>query len=97
MTLSRAEVEKVSLLARLLLSDDEVDRLARQLSSVLQYIDLLNEVDTSNVEPLAHPLEVCNVFRDDQRCASLPREEALSAAPAHDGQCYLVPAVLGEV
>lgn len=96
MSLSRSEVEKVSLLARLSLSEDELDRLSRQLSGVLEYIALLGEVDTTDVAPLAHPLELQNVFRDDCPRESLPREQALANAPAHDGECYLVPAVLGE-
>lgn len=96
MSLSRAEVEKVSLLARLSFSEAELDRLARQLSGVLDYIALLAEVDTSDVAPLAHPLELQNVFRDDCPRDSLPCEQALANAPAHDGECYLVPAVLGE-
>lgn len=96
MSLSRAEVEKVSLLARLSLSEAEIDRLARQLGGVLEYIALLGEVDTTNVAPLAHPLELQNVFRDDCPRDSLPCEQAMANAPAHDGQCYLVPAVLGD-
>lgn len=96
MSLSRAEVEKVSLLARLSLSEAEIDRLARQLGGVLEYIALLGEVDTTHVAPLAHPLELQNVFRDDCPRDSLPCEQAMANAPAHDGQCYLVPAVLGD-
>jgi len=96
MSLSRAEVEKVSLLARLSFSEAELDQFARQLGAVLDYIALLGEVDTTDVAPLAHPLELQNVFRDDCPRDSLPREQALANAPAHDGECYLVPAVLGE-
>ncbi len=96
MSLSRAEVEKVSLLARLSLSEAEIDQLARQLGEVIEYIALLGEVDTTHVAPLAHPLELQNVFRDDCPCDSLPCEQAMANAPAHDGQCYLVPAVLGD-
>jgi aspartyl-tRNA(Asn)/glutamyl-tRNA(Gln) amidotransferase subunit C len=96
MSISRAEVEKVSLLARLSLSDDELDRMTRQMGDVLGYIDLLSELNTDAVEPMAHSLDVANAFRDDVVRPSLDREAALANAPRHDGQCYLVPAVLGE-
>ena len=65
MSISRAEVEKVSLLARLVLSDDELDRMTSQMGDILGYVDLLSEVDTAQVEPMAHALDVANVFRDD--------------------------------
>jgi aspartyl-tRNA(Asn)/glutamyl-tRNA(Gln) amidotransferase subunit C len=96
MSLSRAEVEKVSLLARLLLSDDELDRMTSQMGGILGYIDLLSELDTENVEPMAHALDIANVFRDDVVRPSLDREAALANAPRRDEECYLVPAVLGE-
>ena len=96
MSISRAEVEKVSLLARLVLSDDELDRMTSQLGEILGYVDLLSEVDTAQVEPMAHALDVANVFRDDLARPSLERESALANAPHRDEECYLVPAVLGE-
>jgi aspartyl-tRNA(Asn)/glutamyl-tRNA(Gln) amidotransferase subunit C len=97
MAISRAEVEKVSLLGRLLLSEEELERMTRQLGDILHYIELLGEVDTSNVEPMAHAIDVRDVFREDLTRASLDRDEALANAPHHDGECYLVPAVLGVV
>jgi aspartyl-tRNA(Asn)/glutamyl-tRNA(Gln) amidotransferase subunit C len=96
MPIARTEVEKVARLARLQLSDDELDRMTDQLGEILGYIELLSELDTSSVEPMAHALDVANVFRDDVVQSSLPREAALANAPRSDGQCYLVPAVLGE-
>ena len=96
MPISRAEVEKVSLLARLSLSDEELDRMTSQMGDILGYVDLLSELDTEQVEPMAHALEVANVLRDDAARPSLDREEALANAPHRDGECYLVPAVLGE-
>jgi len=96
MSISRAEVEKVSLLARLSLSDDALDRMTRQMGDILGYIDLLSELNTEAIEPMAHALDVANAFRDDVVRPSLDREAALANAPHHDGQCYLVPAVLGE-
>jgi aspartyl-tRNA(Asn)/glutamyl-tRNA(Gln) amidotransferase subunit C len=96
MAISREEVEKVALLGRLLLSEEELDRMTRQLGDILGYIDLLSELDTEKVEPMAHALEVSNVLRDDRARPSLDRESALANAPHRDDECYLVPAVLGE-
>ena len=96
MSISRAEVEKVSLLARLLLSGEELDRMTSQMGEILGYVDLLSELNTEQVEPMAHALEVANVFRDDAVLPSLERESALANAPHRDQECYLVPAVLGE-
>ena len=92
--LSRDEVAKVALLGRLKLSADEIDRLTVQLGRVLEYVAILNEVDTDGVEPMAHAIEISNVFRDDAAVASLSREDALSNAPKTDGRCFLVPAIL---
>ena len=96
MAITRAEVEKVSLLARLSLSDEELDRMTTQMAGILGYVDLLSELNTEQVEPMAHALDVANVFRDDAARPSLDREDALGNAPSRDGECYLVPAVLGE-
>ena len=83
-------------MARLVLSDDELDRMTSQMGEILGYIDLLSELDTEQVEPMAHALDVANVFRDDLARPSLERESALANAPHRDQECYLVPAVLGE-
>ena len=66
MAISRQEVEKVSLLGRLLLTEAELDTMTHQLGDILAYMDLLGEVDTEHVEPMAHALDVANVFRDDK-------------------------------
>jgi aspartyl-tRNA(Asn)/glutamyl-tRNA(Gln) amidotransferase subunit C len=97
MSISRQEVEKVSLLGRLLLSDEELDTMTHQLGDILGYVELLSEVDTDNVEPMAHALDVANAFREDKVRPSLDREDALANAPNRDEECYLVPAVLGEI
>ncbi|MCE5301760.1 MAG: Asp-tRNA(Asn)/Glu-tRNA(Gln) amidotransferase subunit GatC [Planctomycetaceae bacterium] len=96
MSISRAEVEKVSLLARLSLSDEELDRMTSQLGDILGYVDQLSELDTEQVEPMAHALDFANVFRADAVQSSLDREAALANAPHRDDECYRVPAVLGE-
>jgi aspartyl-tRNA(Asn)/glutamyl-tRNA(Gln) amidotransferase subunit C len=96
MSLSREDVEKVALLARLKLSDDELALMTAQLGQIVGYVEQLNELDTDEVEPMAHAVELVNVFRTDELVDSLPRDEALANAPKSDGECYLVPAVLGE-
>jgi aspartyl-tRNA(Asn)/glutamyl-tRNA(Gln) amidotransferase subunit C len=96
MTLSRQEVAKVGMLARLALSDTELDTMTSELSKIVGFVSLLEELDTTQVEPLAHPLDTQNVFRDDIPAPSLSTAEALQSAPRHDGECFLVPAVLGE-
>ena len=96
MAISREEVQKVSLLARLRLSDAELEEMTAQLADILDYVELLGELDTDAVEPMAHAIDVTDVFRDDQVRPSLAREEALANAPKHDDECYRVPAVLGD-
>jgi aspartyl-tRNA(Asn)/glutamyl-tRNA(Gln) amidotransferase subunit C len=96
MSLARADVEKVSLLGRLLLSPAELDTMTTQLTRVVGYVEQLNEVNTDGIEPMAHAVEMHNVFRDDLLAESLPREAALANAPKRESECYRVPAVLGE-
>lgn len=96
MAISRTEVEKVALLARLQLTDKELDTMTEQLGQIVGYVDQLSEVDTDGVEPMAHAVEVCNVFATDEVAPSLPREQALANAPHRNERGYLVPAVLGE-
>ncbi len=92
--LTREEAAKVALLARLKLSEAEQERLTTQLAQVLGYVDILDEVSTENVEPMAHAVELQNVFRPDEVTASLAREDALSNAPKTDGRSFLVPPIL---
>lgn len=96
MALSRADVEKVALLGRLELSDAELETMTGQLVQIVGYVDKLAEVDTTGVEPMAHAVEVTNVFRPDVVEPSLPRAKALANAPRHNDRGYLAPAVLGE-
>jgi aspartyl-tRNA(Asn)/glutamyl-tRNA(Gln) amidotransferase subunit C len=96
MSLTRADVEKVALLARLRLSEPELETMTGQLAQIVGYVDQLAEVDTEGVEPMAHAVEMANVFAEDRVDPSLPREAALANAPRHNDRGYLVPAVLGE-
>ncbi len=94
MSLSRDEVAKVALLARLRLTPDELETFTGQLNSIVDFVAQLQELDTSRVEPLAHGVEVHNVFRDDVRGSALDREAALSNAPKRNAESFLVPPVL---
>lgn len=96
MSLTRAEVEKISLLGRLRLSPSELDTMTTQLGAIMHYIEQLSELNTDGVEPMAHALDIHNVFADDVQHAHLPRAEALANSPKNDGECYRVPAVLGD-
>lgn len=96
MSLSAADVQKVALLARLRLAPAELEAMTADLVQVVGYVDQLTEVDTANVEPMVHAIELRNVTKDDVAVASLPRGEALANAPNHNDEGYLVPAVLGD-
>ncbi len=96
MALTRADVEKVALLGRLRLTPEELDRMTEQLSAIVGYVDQLAGLNTDDIEPMAHAVELRNVFRDDVVQPSLDRRAALANAPHQDGEFYLVPAVLGE-
>ncbi len=94
MALSAEQVQAVALLARLRLTDEELAVMTGQLNKIVEYVEQLHEVDTKDVEPLAHPLPISNVFREDRLRPSLPRDVALRNAPDTDGEFFLVPPVL---
>lgn len=96
MSLSRQDVEKVSLLGRLRFGADELDQMTAQLAQIVGYVEQLSELDTSAVPPLAHAVEIANVFADDREQPSVDRESILANAPKRDEECYRVPAVLGD-
>ena len=95
-SLSRQDVEKVSLLSRLRLGAEELEHMTAQLGQIVGYVDQLSELDTTNVLPMAHAVEMANVFADDCVQPSCDRELVLANAPKRDDACYRVPAVLGE-
>lgn len=88
------QVRWVAHLARLEMGDADLETMTRQLTAILDYVNQLQQVNTDGVEPLAHPLPVQNVFRDDEPRPSLPVDEALANAPDRHGDFYGVPAVL---
>jgi len=87
-------VRRVAQLARLELSDREIIQFSTQLSAIVDYIEKLNELNTDGVEPLAHCLPVCNVFRTDEVLPSLTQEQALANAPDAENGYFKVPKVL---
>jgi aspartyl-tRNA(Asn)/glutamyl-tRNA(Gln) amidotransferase subunit C len=93
-SLSVADVAKVAVLGRLRLSPEELETFTGQLNSIVDYVAQLQELDTTRVEPLAHGIELRNVFRDDIRGPALEREQALANAPKRNHGSFLVPAVL---
>lgn len=94
--ISRSDVEHVARLARLGLSDEEIDRMQVQLSSILETIAKLADVDTSHVGPTAQVIALENVMRDDEVRQPMPREAALANAPLREGPMLRVPVVLEE-
>jgi aspartyl-tRNA(Asn)/glutamyl-tRNA(Gln) amidotransferase subunit C len=94
MSLDADTVAKVAHLARLALTDRELEAMTAQLGHILDYVAQLQQVDTEGVEPLAHPLDVSNVFRNDESAPSLSPDEALANAPKRRGDFFSVPAVL---
>lgn len=94
MTLSRSEVEHVAFLARLGLDDDELERMADQLSHVLDAMQSLSRLDTSQIPPTAQVIPLRNVMREDVARPSWPADEVLANAPQQRDQQFVVPAVL---
>jgi len=92
-------VRHIGFLSRLKLSDEEVELFSRQLSSIVEYFEQLNELDTSDVEPTAHALPIHNVFRADEPGVTgepLGPDGVLANAPERDGNFFKVPKVLDQ-
>ena len=94
MEINQENVERVAKLARLEVTENEKQTFARQLSSVLTYIEALKEIDTTGVEPTATVLPTHNVFREDIVRSSLPVEQALANAPDHVEGFFRVPRII---
>ncbi len=95
--IDEAQVRKVAKLARLDLTEAEVEEFAGQLSAIIDYVEKMNGLDTRDVEPLAHCLPISNVFREDVVRESLGTEKTLANAPEHDGEFFKVPKILDEL
>lgn len=95
-TFTREEVVRVAALARIDLSDDEIDRLADELAVITSAIQRVREVATPDVPATSHPIPMANVMRPDVVAGQLTNEQALSGAPAAEDGQFLVPQILGE-
>ncbi|MCS6802455.1 MAG: Asp-tRNA(Asn)/Glu-tRNA(Gln) amidotransferase subunit GatC [Chloroflexota bacterium] len=96
MSLTRDDVLHVARLARLGLSDEEVERMQRQLSLILEHFEMLRRLDTDDVPPTFQVFAATNVFREDEPRPSFPVEEVLQNAPLREGDYFRVRAVLEE-
>lgn len=94
MALSTDDVRHVARLARLALSDEEIEALRSQLSDILAYAEKVGEVATEDTPPTSHAYPLVNVLRADEPRPSLPREEALSTAPAAEDNRFRVPRIV---
>ncbi len=92
MAISRDEVLHVARLARLELAEGELDRFAEQLNAILEAVGKVGELDLEGVEPTAHPLDLVNVWAEDEPRACLSADEALANAPDREGGSFQVPA-----
>lgn len=94
MALTRDEVQKVALLARLELSDEELDEQAKHFNELLTQLERLQELDVTGIEPTSHSIPLVNVLREDRARPSLSREEALANAPESREGCIVVPRIV---
>lgn len=96
MSIDRKTVEHVAKLARLGLSDEEKDRLAKELSGILEHVEMLSKLNTDGVEPLYHILPLKNVLREDASRPAVVRDDVLKHAPKARSPFFVVPNVLEE-
>ena len=92
--IQRKDVEHVARLARLALTDAEIEKMREQLNGILAYIEKLNALQTEGVEPTSHAVPMVNVMRDDAPGPCLPRDEALANAPDRAGEFFRVPRII---
>jgi len=94
MKLSREEVLHIARLARMALTEDEITRLSDQLSNLLEHFQVLQQVSTDNIPPMAQPVDLQSVMREDAVAPSLTPDDVLANAPRREGDCFRVRAVL---
>ena len=87
------DVEHVAKLARLELSEEEKIKYSKQLSDIVKYVEQMNEVDTTNVEPMNHPINFTNVMREDEVNYEVCKEELMKNAPQREGDFFRVPKI----
>ena len=95
MAISEQDVRHVATLARIALTDEQVTTLQHELSSILGHIDEIQKLDLADVEPTAHPLDVVNVTRVDERKPGLTQGQAIANAPESSGGAFLIPRIVG--
>ena len=95
MALSREEVEHIARLARVGMTEEDLEVFGGQLSHILEQFNVLNEVDTDGVPPTSHTVDLASVFRDDEERASLAQKDVLANAPRRDDDYFRVKPVLG--
>lgn len=95
MAVSREDVRHVATLARLDFSEEEEEQMAEEMSQILEYVEKLDELDTSGVQPMSHVLDVTNVFREDEIKSRIDQEQALAPGPETDDDYFRVPKVVG--
>jgi aspartyl-tRNA(Asn)/glutamyl-tRNA(Gln) amidotransferase subunit C len=96
MAITIKDVEHIATLAKLEFTDAEKEKFTHQMNQILEYMNHLNSLDTNNVEPLSHVIELSNVFRVDEVKPGVSTEEALKNAPEKNEQFFKVPKVIGE-
>jgi len=94
MKITKKEVEHVTNLARLTLSNKELETITEQLGEILSYVDKLGELDTTEIKPTTHVFSVSNAFREDRVTQSLSRKKSLANAPEQNGESFQVPRVI---
>ena len=94
MKITRDEVMHVANLARLDMDEASIDKFADQIGTILEYVDVLNRVDTQGVTPTSHAISLTNVFREDQEKETLERDQALANAPQKEDGNFVVPKVI---
>jgi len=96
MSVTKKDVKKIAELARLEFNEEELENYTFEMNKILGYIEKLRELDTTNVEPLSHPIENTNVFREDKLETSVDRELALKNAPESSTEHFKVPKVISQ-
>jgi len=94
MSVDKNEILKIANLAKLKFNDEEIEKFTSQFNEILNYMDKLNEINTENVQPLSHPLDINNVMREDELFNSIETKDALLNAPDKDEQYFKVPKVI---
>jgi len=94
MKITKDEIVYVARLARLSLTPETIDLFTKQLGDILNYMDKLNRLDTSNIPPTSHAISINNAFREDEIKPSLPREEVLANAPEAEDGNFVVPKII---